>query len=59
MKKFYIVPKNMVAMEVEHEAIGSKKDAIKHFENFMKCDMNEYFIALTEEEYKKSEFYKN
>ena len=56
MSKFYIVPKNKVAMEVEHEVVNSKKDAMKHFEEFMTLDMDKYFYVLTEEEYNNSDF---
>ncbi len=47
-KKFYIIPKEEVAMEV-HSA--NADDAMICFAWAMESDMNQYFRAVTEEEY--------
>lgn len=47
-KKFYIIPKNEVAMEI-HSA--NADDAMSCFAFAMDSDMNTYFRAVTEEEY--------
>jgi hypothetical protein len=47
-KKFYIIPKEDVAMEVHS---GNADDAMDCFAWTMDSDMNKYFRAVTEEEY--------
>lgn len=47
-KKFYIIPKEEVVMEVHS---GNAADAMSCFAWTMDTDMNNYFRAVTEEEY--------
>ena len=54
-KKFYIIPKNEVAMEI-HSA--NADDAMSCFAFAMDSDMNTYFRAVTEEEYNEMHFKK-
>lgn len=49
--KYYIIPKEEIAMEIKNVNVKSKEDAIMHFANYMSLDMNDYFKAVTKEEY--------
>ena len=49
--KYYIIPKEEIAMEIEDANVKNNIDAMQHFANYMSLDMNDYFKAVTEEEY--------
>ena len=52
MTKFYVIPKVEIAMEIEkNKSVRTKNDAMQYFADFMSLDMNEYFDAVTEEEF--------
>ena len=51
--KYYIIPKEEIAMEIEDANVKNNIDAMMHFANYMSLDMDEYFKAVTEEEYDK------
>lgn len=55
-KKFYIIPKNEVAMEI-HSV--NADDAMSCFAFAMDSDMNTYFRAVTEEEYNEMRYKKD
>lgn len=49
--KYYIIPKVEIAMEIEDANVKNNIDAMMHFANYMSLDMNDYFKAVTEEEF--------
>ena len=49
--KYYIIPKEEIAMEIEDANVKNNIDAMMHFANYMSLDMDEYFKAVTEEEF--------
>lgn len=53
MTKYYIIPKDEIALEINMPCVDTPEKAMMVFANNMSMDMNEYFVAVTEKGYEE------